>query len=83
MAIQAKKFNWVRRPTAWEHAKAWRDTRRAMVERFQADTSAVAGSLTRAMNNFTEGTAALAAQASIKQAQAAIAAKRNQINKLV
>ncbi len=34
MAAGIKKFNWVKRPSSWEFAQAWRSQRSAMTQKF-------------------------------------------------
>ncbi|MEX0842009.1 MAG: hypothetical protein WD039_06960 [Xanthobacteraceae bacterium] len=82
-AITTKKFNWVQRPTAWEHMQAWRQNRRAMMQRFQAEATIATNGIANAMYGLSEGMSVLAAKAAIKQAQETLAAKRAQVNKLV
>lgn len=76
MSIQIKRFNWVNRPTRWEHAQAWTAHRKQMVQAFLDDGAATSTALTDAQNNLNTGLATLAAQASIIRAQNEIAAAK-------
>ena len=85
-----KKFNWVNRPSRWEHAQAWRAQRQNMIQRFMDEGNAAGTAFLNAQNNLSSGMATLAVQAMITRAQNEIAAARNQftaaagsINKLV
>ena len=85
-----KKFNWVNRPSRWEHAQAWRAQRQNMIQRFMDEGNAAGTAFLNAQNNLSTGMATLAAQASILRAQSEIKAAKSQfsaaarsINKLV
>jgi hypothetical protein len=69
MAVQMKRFNWVRRPSAWEYAQSWRSHRSAMTQKFLDDGAATASSFLSVQSNLSSGLATLAAQASIARAQ--------------
>jgi hypothetical protein len=69
MPIQVKRFNWVNRPTRWQHAEAWRAQRKQMTERFLDDSSVASSAFLSAQQNLSVGMASLAAQASIARAQ--------------
>ena len=73
-----KKFNWVKRSTAWEYSQAWRSHRSRMVQKFLSESSATSTAFLNAQNNLSVGLAALAAQASIQRTQAEISAVRGQ-----
>jgi hypothetical protein len=86
MAFQVKRFSWVKRPTHWEYARAWRAQRANMVQRFR-DEAAVAGSaITTTQINLSVGMANLTARTSMARAQseinAAKAAAQNSLNRL-
>jgi len=80
MAFQVKKFNWVNRPTRWEHAQAWRAHRKSMVQRFMDEGSSASTAFLNAQNNLSVGLASLAAQASITRAQNEIKAIQSQFS---
>ena len=71
-----KKFNWVKRPSMWEFAQAWKSHRSGMAQRFLDDGAAASAAFLTAQNNMTTGLATLAAQASILRAQDQIAAAK-------
>jgi hypothetical protein len=75
MATPIKRFNWVKRPSHWEYAQAWRAQRSNMARRFQEDAALAASAFAGAQNNLAVGKATLAAQASILRTQ-------NQINEV-
>jgi hypothetical protein len=78
MAVQIKRFGWLKRPTAWEYAQAWRAQRSTMVQRFREDAALAASAFAGAQNNLSVGLATLAAQASVKRSQGQLAALRSQ-----
>ena len=87
--MQVKRFGWVKRPTHWQYAQAWRAQRAGMVQRFRDEASAASDAFASAQNNMTTGLATLAARASITRAQnelkavqAQFAAARNSVNLL-
>ncbi len=69
-AVQVKRFNWMKRPTQWETAQAWREQHRAVTERFLENTAATSAAFLNAQNNLTAGLANLTAQAAIQRLQA-------------
>jgi hypothetical protein len=75
MAIPSKKFNWVRSPSAWQQAQAWREKRRAMVEQFQNNATMLSDGFYTAQQDKIMGTASLAAEAAGARIQAKIKAK--------
>jgi hypothetical protein len=77
MSIQIKRFNWVNRPTRWQHAQAWASHRRQMVQKFMDEGAAASAAFANAQNALSSGVATLAAQASILRAQNQIAAARD------
>jgi hypothetical protein len=83
MAISIKRFNWVSTPPAWKQNAIWNERRKAMRADFELANSTAANSFASAQTNLYSGLATLAAQASIKNSEAAIAAKRAQVSKLV
>ncbi len=79
MSISVKKFNWVNRPSRWQHAQAWASMRKQMVQRFMDEGSAAANAFAGAQNNLYTGMATLAAQASIVRAQNEIKAAQGRM----
>ena len=80
MAGEIKRFNWMPRPTRWQHAEAWRAHRSNMVRRFLDDSAATSAAFVNAQNNFSVGMATLAAQASAQRVQNQLSAARNQFS---
>jgi hypothetical protein len=62
MAITLKKMNWLRSPSAWEDAQAWRERRQASRDKFEAAASQASNGLFGAAVSQTQGLATLAAQ---------------------
>jgi hypothetical protein len=83
MAISIKRFNWVSTPPAWKQNAVWNERRKALRADFEQANATASNALSSAQANFYSGLATLAAEASIKNSQAAIAAKKAQVSKLV
>jgi hypothetical protein len=83
MAFATKQFNWLRRPTAWEHAQAWRERRAAMREDFESINAAVSERLFAAQTTLSTGMASLAVQASILRVTAAADAAKKKLNLVI
>jgi hypothetical protein len=81
--IQIKRFNWVKHRSTYEQNRIWNAKRRAMREDFETINTLAASAFSTAQNNLTSGMSELAAMASIKRSQDALAATRSLINKLV
>jgi hypothetical protein len=77
--MQIKRFGWVKRPSHWEFAQAWRAQRSGMVQRFRDDAAVANSAFLNAQNNLSMGLASLAAQASIMRTQNELAAVKSQI----
>ena len=60
-----KKFNWVRRPTAWEYAQAWRNQRAEMAAKFREQNEVAINSFATAQYNNINGFVSNAQQAAI------------------
>jgi hypothetical protein len=75
--MQVKRFSWLKRPSAWEQAQAWRNHRSTMVRRFRDDASVASAGFANAQIRLSTGMATLAAQASITRTQAEIDALRS------
>jgi len=74
-SIPTKKFNWVRSPSPWQQAQAWREKRRAMVEQFQNNAAILSNGFFTAQQDKIFGSASLAAEAAGNRIQAKIKAK--------
>ena len=77
--MQVKRFSWLKRPSAWEYAQAWRSHRANMVAQFRDQSNSLSTAFANAQNNLSVGMATLAAQASIARTQDEINAARNRI----
>jgi hypothetical protein len=62
-----KKFNWVRRPTAWEYAQAWKNQRAEMAAKFREINETAVNSFASAQYNNISGFVANAQQAAINR----------------
>jgi hypothetical protein len=78
-AVQAKKFYWITKRSAWQETQAWREKRRAMAEEFQSKTATLANSFASAQANLISGSTNLAVEAATARVQAALRAKLNTI----
>ncbi len=65
----------VNRISAWKHAEAWRNQRRAMTQRFLDESTTVTNAFATAWSNQGAGIAKLAGEAALKRVQAATKAK--------
>ena len=83
MAAGIKKFNWVKRPSSWEFAQAWRSQRSAMTQKFLEHGETARTAFANAQYNHLTGIGTLAAQAASQLAQKQAKAKaQNSINQL-
>jgi hypothetical protein len=71
MSVIGKKFNWVRRPTTWEYAQAWRNQRTQMAAKFIEQGQVAINSFATAQYNNTSGQVSNAQQAAINRIKAA------------
>ena len=78
-AVQSKKFYWIPKRSAWQEAQVWRQKRRAMVEEFGSNATALASSLGAAQASQIAGFANLAVQTATTRVQAAAKAKLNML----
>jgi hypothetical protein len=78
-AVQAKKFYWITKRSAWQETQAWREKRRAMAEQFKNDSAILANSFGSAQANLITGSTTLAIQAATTRIQAAVRAKLNTV----
>jgi hypothetical protein len=86
-AIQAKRMNWIRTPSPWETAQAWRLKRRAAAEQFQNQVDAFVNGVAVAQYDLISGTATISAQMALtriaEQTQAKLATVQSlTVNKL-
>ena len=65
--ITSKKFNWIKRPTAWEYAQAWRNQRAQMAAKFREQNDVAINSFATAQYNNITGFVANAQQAAINR----------------
>ncbi|HEY0441121.1 MAG TPA: hypothetical protein VGD36_13685 [Xanthobacteraceae bacterium] len=75
MAIQTKRFSWLRSPTGWQQFQGWQEKRRAMRESFDNARSMATSGFGEAWTSQIDGTANLAGQAALDRIQAAAKAK--------
>ncbi|HEX2216600.1 MAG TPA: hypothetical protein VHG27_07925 [Xanthobacteraceae bacterium] len=75
MAGEIKRMNWLRKPSAWETAQAWREQRRIMVERFQAEAQSASASFGSAWSSQIAGVGELAIKMASARLEAAAKAK--------
>lgn len=66
-----KKFNWVRRPSAWESMQTWRNQRAEATAKFIEQQTAAVNAFASAHSNNTAGLVANAQQAAIDRLRAA------------
>jgi hypothetical protein len=66
-SVSSKKFNWVRRPTAWEYAQAWRNQRAQMAAKFREQNEVAINSFATAQYNNINGFVANVQQAAISR----------------
>lgn len=77
-----RRISWFPRQSEWNYAQSWRDKHRALAQSFLDDGSSVSGALSAAWQNFTSGSAMLAAQAATKRIQAETKAKFDELSKI-
>jgi hypothetical protein len=68
--ITNSKFNWVRRPTAWEFAQAWKNQRAQMAAKFREQNEVAVNSFASAQYNNITGFVANTQQAAITRLKA-------------
>jgi hypothetical protein len=78
-AVQAKKFYWITKRSAWQETQAWREKRRAMAEEFQSKSATLANSFASAQANLVSGSVTIAIEAATARIQAAVRAKFNTV----
>jgi hypothetical protein len=65
-----KRFNWVRSPTAWESAQAWKNIRSQAAAKFEQERTAAVNGFLTAQNSYTSGLVTNAAQAAVSRLNA-------------
>jgi hypothetical protein len=75
MDIATRKFNWVKRPTAWQQAEAWRLQRRNFTQKSMSDADTFNVMFARSAADRVEGLVKLATEAAVKRINAAAKAK--------
>lgn len=75
MAMQVRKFGWVQPQKAWKLAQAWRQSHRDANDRYKNGQTSAGATIGAAVSNLANGSATLAAEASLARIKAAGAAK--------
>jgi hypothetical protein len=70
-----RRFNWVRNPTAWQSAQAWRERQQSARENFEATNSGANSAFASAATAFVSGMGDITTQVAVKRIQAERAAK--------
>jgi len=70
--MQIKRFNWMRKPSAYEFAQSWKSQRAGMIAQFQADAQAASSAFAGAQNNMLTGLNNLAAQAAVDRTKSTL-----------
>jgi hypothetical protein len=78
-AMQVKRFNWMRSPSAWDQLQAWQERRKAMRADFESASSTAASAFGSALTSQASGLADLAGQAALDRVKAATTAKLDTI----
>jgi hypothetical protein len=79
MAIQAKRFNWIRSPGAWETMQSWQQKRADMRASFESSSSDAVSRFGAAWSSQITGSATIAAQAGLDRVKAAVKAKTDML----
>ena len=74
-AIQTKRFNWVRQPTAWQSMQTWRAKRQEQNDSFDSRMSTARDAFSTAQTNLTTGIAEISANIATKRMQQALQKK--------
>jgi hypothetical protein len=75
-----RKFNWLKQPSPWQNAQAWRRQRSTMVKQYLSAGEGVSSALANAQTSQSSGMANLAAQAAIKRLKEQLAASSSQVD---
>jgi hypothetical protein len=75
-----KRFNWVRQPTAWQSAQAWRGRHAKATQQSLEYGTAASNAFASAQINLTTGMATNVAKLANQRVQSQAAAARNQLN---
>ncbi len=70
MGMEIKKFNWVRTPSAWQQARAWRAQQRNFTDKSISSGDMFNSVMTQAKADESKGLAKLATQAATKRIKA-------------
>jgi hypothetical protein len=79
MAVQAKRFNWIRSPGVWESMQSWQEKRAAMRASFEASSSDAVSRFGAAWSAQISGAANIAAQAGLDRIKASVKAKTDKV----
>jgi hypothetical protein len=74
--IPVKRFNWLKRPSAWDRAQAWRERQQEMREKFESANSAAANAFGTASINLVTGLGSIVAKKASQRMQLAAIAKQ-------
>jgi hypothetical protein len=77
-----RKIKWFRSPSAWEHTRAWRQSRQRAVKSFQAQAAAASAGFTTAFTNQISGAGKIAEDAAMKRLQGELKALVRSVNKI-
>jgi hypothetical protein len=80
-AIGFRGIKWFRSPSAWEHTKAWRQSRQRAVKAFQLQAATASAGFTTAFANQISGTAKIAEDAAVKRLQGELKTLVKTVNK--
>jgi len=70
-----RRFNWLRSPSAWQSAQAWRERQQGARENFEATNSGASSAFASAATAFVSGMGDITTQVAIKRIQAERTAK--------
>lgn len=79
MAVQAKRFNWIRSPSTWESVQSWRQKRADMRATFESASSDAVSRFGAAWSAQISGSVTIAAQAGLDRINAAVKAKTDKV----
>jgi hypothetical protein len=78
-AIQYRKMNWVRDPSAWQSTQQWKAKRAAARQKYEAQATAFVNGLSAAWSNQSIGLGNITLQVAADRIQAASTAKRSEL----
>ena len=73
--IAAKKFYWIRSPSAWERTVAWREKQQEARANYEAGNAGVIEAFASASTNLVAGMGDITSRVAVKRIQAERAAK--------